>query len=261
MESVDGGAIFHLESIVIVPRLHPGVPPELVVHDEEAHCPYLPGRVSRLPLRLPARALDRGELDQRLALGDRRQGVVLYRTACPECQACVPLRVPVTSFKPDRAQRRALSRGDAELRVEVGDPKVDPRRVELYNLHREGRGLADEQPLIDEEGYHDFLVDTCCDCFEIRYYRGKELVGVAVTDRGERSLSAVYCYYDPKFRGVGIGTYSILKQIQLSASWKLDHLYLGLFIAESSKMAYKARFLPHERLQHGRWVCFDRPGN
>jgi arginyl-tRNA--protein-N-Asp/Glu arginylyltransferase len=35
-------------------------------------------------------------------------------------------------------------------------------------------------------------------------------------------------------------------------------LYLGLFVAECSSMAYKARYLPHERLYDGQWVVFDR---
>jgi arginine-tRNA-protein transferase len=237
----------------------PSTPPEVLVHDELSRCPYLPGRVARMPLRLPVRRLTQLELEQRLREGDRRQGFVLYRTVCPRCKACEPIRLDVRRFVPSRVQRRVATRCERGLRVELGPPIVDARRVELYNAHKFGRGLGDGQPAIDAEGYRDFLVSTCCETFEIRYFVGDKLVGVAVTDRAKKSLSAVYCHYDPEHASLGIGTYSILKQIELCRLWGLTHLYLGLFISDSGHMAYKARFLPNERLIGGTWLRFDRP--
>ena len=69
---------------------------------------------------------------------------------------------------------------------------------------------------------------------------------------------AVYCYYDPDYERLGLGTYSILKQIELCRSFELSYLYLGLFIDDCDRMRYKARFLPHERLVGGRWRRFAR---
>ena len=232
----------------------PGKPPELIVCDELSPCPYLAGRVARMPLRLPCRRLRRRELDQRLAAGDRRQGFVLYRTLCPACDACEPIRIDVTRFVPSRSQRRTLRRGDAALTVTVGKPEADSRRVELYNLHKRERSLADGHPPLEREGYTDFLVSSCCDSFEIRFWLQRELVGVAVVDRGHNSLSAVYCCYDPRLARLSIGTYSILRQILLARELGQRYVYLGLFIAECKPMAYKARFRPHERLIGGRWT-------
>lgn len=243
-----------------VARLMPGRPPELVVYDKPQRCPYLHDRVARMPLRLPSRPLDREELDERLEAGDRRQGFVLYRTACPTCVACEPIRLQVHDFTPSRGQRRVLRRGDAAIRVELGSPLVDNRRVELYNRHKLGRQLGDGQPPIDAEGYRDFLVNTCCDTFEVRYFLGTQLAGVAIVDRGARALSAVYCYYDPSQRSYSLGTYSILKQVQMCKAWGLKYLYLGLFIDECLKMQYKAKFLPHERLLDGTWYRYDSAG-
>jgi arginine-tRNA-protein transferase len=131
---------------------------------------------------------------------------------------------------------------------------VDARRVALYNKHKSERGLSDGQPPIDAEGYRDFLVSTCCDTLEIRYRLGEQLVGIAIADRSTNALSAVYCYYDPDHKRLSLGTYSIMKQLELCRLWGLRHLYLGLYIAECNAMAYKAAFLPHERLLAGRWV-------
>jgi len=212
-----------------------------------------------MPLRLPTRRLRRTEVDVRLQAGDRRQGLVLYRTHCPACSACVPIRIPVARFEFGRAHRRILNRGDRELQILVGAPQLDHHRVELYNAHKSGRGLADGQTPIDLEGYEDFLVNSCCESFELQYRVGDTLVGVAITDRGHRSLSAVYCYYDPSYSRLSIGTYSILKQLELCRRLGLDYLYLGLYIEESARMRYKATFRPHERLLGGRWVRFDDP--
>jgi arginine-tRNA-protein transferase len=82
---------------------------------------------------------------------------------------------------------------------------------------------------------------------------------VALVDRADDSLSAVYCYYDPSYEKLGLGTYSILKQIELCRQWGLRFLYLGLYIEGSVHMRYKARFLPHQRLLDGQWVGFDKP--
>ena len=242
---------------VSVPRLLPGTPPELIVYDKAQRCPYLSHRTARMPLRLPSRPLDREELDARLAAGDRRQGFVLYRTACPSCEACEPIRLDAFDFKFTRSHRRVLQRGDRELSVAIGPPTVDARRVELYNIHKQGRHLDDGQPAIDEEGYRDFLVSTCCDSFEVRFVLDGVLIGVAISDRGARSISAVYCCFDPSYGRFSIGTYSILKQLELCKSWGLRHLYLGLYIADCDRMLYKAKFVPHERLLKGTWERFE----
>jgi arginine-tRNA-protein transferase len=239
-------------------RVVPGEPPELVVYDRLQPCPYLAERIARMPLRIPARLLLRNELEQRLATGDRRQGIFLYRTSCPGCRACEPIRIEVSSFEPNRSQRRARERGNARITVEVAEPIADARRVELYNRHKELRELSSDRDGIDLEGYREFLVVSCCESFELRYLLDGELVGIALVDRSDDALSAVYCYYEPTLEKLGIGTYSVLKQIELCKAWGLRYLYLGLYIAESERMKYKARFLPHQRLIDGAWQTFTR---
>ncbi|HET9958895.1 MAG TPA: arginyltransferase [Polyangiaceae bacterium] len=240
-------------------RVVPGSPPELIVYDEAQPCPYLEGRLARLPLRIPARPLTRSELELRLTTGDRRQGVFFYHTSCPNCTACEPIRIDVQRFVPGRTHRRTLRRGDAALRVDLGPTLVDEARVNLYNRHKLLRGLGAGRAPIDLDGYREFLVLSSCDTFEIRYFLADELVAVAIVDRSERALSAVYCFYDPAFEHLGLGTYSILKQIELCRAWRLRYLYLGLYIEGSQHMAYKARFLPHERLLDGVWSEFTQP--
>src|SRR6185503_8387340 len=115
--------------------------PTVVAYDELDPCPYLPGRTARLPLQYPLRPLSGPEFDERLAAGYRRTGDLVYRTTCPECRACEAIRVLVEEFRPNRTQRRAWRKGRESLTVELGPCRVDAQRVQLYNAHKQSRGL------------------------------------------------------------------------------------------------------------------------
>lgn len=233
-------------------------PHEIVIYDQQERCSYLAGRTARLPLRMPMAKLTGPQFDQRLAEGDRRSGTFLYRTNCPQCTACEPIRVPVDPFQPSRSQRRAWRKGERELTTIVGEPTVDQQRIDMFNAHRLQRGLVSNDREIDQHGYEAFLIETCCDTFEICYFLDSQLVAVAICDDGDASVSAVYCFFDPAFSRYSLGTYSVLKQIELCQKWGKCYLYLGLYIAESPNMSYKANFLPHQRLIGGSWQNFDR---
>ena len=86
--------------------------------DDTIRCPYLPTQTARLPLRLPIRHLRPAELAERLAAGDRRQGVLLYRPTCPTCSACEAIRLEVDRFQPSRTQQSVWRRGDARLQTD-----------------------------------------------------------------------------------------------------------------------------------------------
>ncbi len=233
-----------------------------IVYDELDRCPYLAGHVARLPLRVPARPLTRPEVDAALSAGDRRQGVFLYRPSCPACQACEPIRIPVPDFAPSATHRRTLRAGDARFRLEIGRPVADERRAALYARHKWGRGLTtmdDQEETTDIETYAAFLVESCCESVEFSLWDGEHLVSVAVADRGDRSLSAVYCCFDPAYARFSPGTYTILKQWQHCLAQDVAHLYLGLYVADSAHLSYKANFVPHERRIEGAWTRFERP--
>jgi len=238
----------------------PKTPPpnEVVVHNEPDACAYIDGREARLPLRLPLRRLSPEETDERWAQGDRRHGFLLYRPQCQGCQACEPIRLPVDSFRPSKTQRRVKKRGDALLETRVGKPRFTHERLALYERHKDVRGLriAGESAM-GPRGYKGFFVDECVEALELSYWLGDTLAGVAIADRGAASLSAVYAFYDPDLANLSLGTYSILKQLELCATWGLRHLYLGYYVAENAHMLYKARFKPHERLIGGRWTPFE----
>ncbi len=209
-------------------------------------------------MRLPVRRVASAEFAELLAQGDRRQGVLLYRPACQDCRACTPIRIEVAKFEPSSAQMRAFRSGRNRLRVVLQRPQADAERVALYNRHRSLRGLDHGDDPIGELEYSSFLVESCADTWELSYYLGEQLVGVAIFDRADDALSAVYCHYQPDVPGLSIGVFSVMVHLELCRQWHLPYLYLGFVIDESRAMRYKAGYLPHQRLESGAWRVVNR---
>jgi arginine-tRNA-protein transferase len=246
----------HAQSQPRLVRL-PLQPPALMVLAAEHPCPYLPGKVARLRMREPLLPVSQEGMEWTLAQGERRQGQVLYSPQCNGCQACQPIRLDLLTFRPSQQQIRAHRTGVRRLDVQVGRPEVDAERVALFNHHKTTRGLDDGGEPVTDTAYAHFLVDTCCDSWELRY-RCKttgRLLGIAIVDRSARALSAVYCYYDPTVPGLSIGVFSVLEELALAQRLGLRWLYLGYYIEQCRAMRYKASYLPHEirEPQTGQW--------
>ncbi len=230
-------------------------PKEQVVHDELEPCPYLDGQVARLPLRWQFDDLLGAELDVSLALGDRRVGRMLYRTACPSCDACEPLRIPVDRFVPSRSQKRVLKR-NRDVRVEVGPAHYSPEKLDLYNRHKLERGLARNESGMTRRGYEGWFLRSCANTVEMRYRLEGRLVGVGILDVGARDSSSVYFYFDPDHSRRSLGTFSTLVEIDWLRKRGGRFHYLGLYVGDCRHLAYKASFHPHERRIDGAWRPF-----
>ncbi|NJN47577.1 MAG: hypothetical protein HC808_15100 [Candidatus Competibacteraceae bacterium] len=76
---------------------------------------------------------------------------------------------------------------------------------------------------------------------------------VAVVDRLGDGLSAVYTFFDPAETGRSLGTYAILWQIDEARRQDLEWVYLGYWVRDCQKMAYKIKFQPHELFVAGQW--------
>jgi arginine-tRNA-protein transferase len=80
---------------------------------------------------------------------------------------------------------------------------------------------------------------------------------VAVTDQLDDGLSAVYTFFEPTESSRSLGVFSILQQIEQCRRQGLSHLYLGYWIKESPKMAYKSQYRPLQMFIEGRWVTLN----
>ena len=237
-----------------------GCPLELLVHDEEGECPYGGKGVARLPMRFPLCPMSPAEYDARLEAGDRRQGLMFYSTRCPNCSDCVPIRLNVNDFRFSKTHRRVYRKCEETLRIELGPAICDEDRVKLCELHAHSRDLVrPSDPIMTLEHYSCYFLSGSVSCFEIRMYLENKLVGVAITDNGYKSMSAHYTYYDPAYSRLSLGTYAILKQVQIARRLEMQYLYLGLIVNHNKRLEYKARFFPHELSINGQWTRID-PG-
>jgi arginine-tRNA-protein transferase len=205
---------------------------------------------------MPVGKISLAEADERLADGLRRTGEFVYKTKCPTCDACQPVRIDCSQFEFSKNQKRILSRNNGQLDIRIGPLMADNQRVALFNKHRRQRGLAKRDHDIDLEEYIWGFVRSCFDSFELTYWIQDRLVCLAVCDRGKQSVSAVYTFFDPDLSKESLGTYSILKQIEYCQDRSPKYLYLGYYVQNSPHMAYKERFLPQQRLIDNQWVDF-----
>ena len=213
--------------------------------DREARDLVLDPRDPRLPQLYPM-ALD---------WGFRRSGDIVYRPSCVGCQACVAVRVPVATFRPDRSQRRCLKR-NADVDARIVAPLRTAEHLALYRKYlttrHRGGGMDDhgapefEQFLIGSWNQGRFL--------ELREHGSHRLLAVAVTDLVDGALSAVYTFYDPDEAERGLGTLAVLKQLEWAARDGRAHLYLGYWIAGHAKMDYTRRFQPLEGFNGRGWA-------
>jgi arginine-tRNA-protein transferase len=194
-----------------------------------------------------------------LGQGFRRSGAHVYRPACGTCLRCVPLRVPVQDFAPNRSQRRNLARNCEQVALHVGPARFDVEQYALYRSYVQSRHAEGSMADASEESYGEFLVAPWGG--ETRFLElrlGDRLMAVAVTDRLPGCLSAVYTFFDPAFSDQAPGTYAILCQIEEARRRGLEHLYLGYWIEGCRKMSYKDRFRPLEARIGERWRRYER---
>lgn len=186
--------------------------------------------------------------------GFRRAGEIVYRPQCPGCQACVPSRIDVARFRPQRRHRRALA-ANADLSEHIHAARGESaEHLALYQRYVSGRHAGGGMDDGDPEAFARFLVSGWADTVFLDHRLDGRLVSTAVTDRTPHALSAIYTFFDPDLAPRSLGTHAILRQIDYARRTGRRWLYLGFWIDGHPKMAYKQQYAAFEiRDGDGRW--------
>ena len=216
-------------------------------------CPYLEGRMERklfTSLSVEGAARLNDTLSKQ---GFRRSQNVLYRPSCADCAACLSARIDVAAFSPTKSQRRTSKR-NADLRRRATSPWATEEQYELFRDYLEERhaegGMAD----MDVFEFAAMIEETPIRSRVIEYVHPERgLTAAALTDVLDDGYSAVYSFFDPDRQTDSLGSYMILRLVALAAERGLDYVYLGFWVQESRKMAYKSRFTPLEAFVDNGW--------
>lgn len=223
-------------------------------------CPYLEGREERkLFTHLTGRRAT--VLHQLLSEhGFRRSQNLIYRPACEGCSACQATRIIANEFTPAKRHKRNLKRNDDIVGEELM-PRVTAEQYDLFKSYlgtRHAGGGMTQMSFLD---YEYMVEDTPVDSMLVEYRltaadgTAGELVGVALSDVMAEGLSMVYSFFNPQLESRGLGTYMILDHIKRVQRASLKYVYLGYWVPNSPKMAYKAAFKPLEiQTGHSGWT-------
>ncbi|HYB09958.1 MAG TPA: arginyltransferase [Alphaproteobacteria bacterium] len=222
-------------------------------------CPYLFGRIERSIFTDLTSAEGDRLYETLLRGGFRRSHQVAFRPACPECQACVPVRVLTESFE-ERPWMRRILKLNAPLAVEVVPARASREQYALFRRYIATRHGDGEMALMDYDDYRNMIEDSPVRSFvlEFRDPLGV-LVAACLADRLSEGFSAVYSFFAAGGKWPSLGSYMILHLILAAQQRSLPYVYLGYWVGGSRKMAYKARFRPLEALGSEGWRKFDPP--
>ena len=216
-------------------------------------CPYVQGRTERKVVT-EITGPDADGLHDRLSrAGFRRSHNIAYAPVCPACNACVPIRIPTTTFQPDRTLRK-LARLNAAVEGFEVPARATAEQFQLFQRYQQARHGDGDMAVMSFYDYRAMVEDTPIESLVVEFRDPDDsLVGACLADRLGDGLSAVYSFFAPDLTRRSLGTYAILWLIERARAMGLPYVYLGYWVPESRKMAYKARFRPSEILAGGAW--------
>ncbi|MBT3395591.1 MAG: arginyltransferase [Alphaproteobacteria bacterium] len=212
-------------------------------------CPYLEDRVER-KLFTPLVGRNAGRLHEALASsGFRRSQSIVYKPACEDCHACIPVRVRVEDFIATKSLRRIANR-NKDLVTHECPPIATGEQYHLFHHYQKSRHQDSGMASMDFGEFQDMVEDTAVPTRMVEFRNGDgRLVATCLTDQMTDGLSLCYSFFDPTESIRSLGSFMVLWHIQHAAKLGLSYVHLGYWIAESPKMSYKTRFQPLEGLR------------
>lgn len=219
-------------------------------------CGYLPNKLAQSLIASPQHLITANVYSGLIQQGFRRSGKFAYRPHCESCSECIPVRVILRDFLANRSQKRAFKQHQ-HLQIFILPVAFNTVHFSLYSDYQATRHSDEkviEKELDDADQYKNFLCQSNVESVMVEFRENGLLKMVSVIDIVRDGISAVYTFYDTSDSKASLGTFNVLWQIEWAKSLSLPYLYLGYWIKDSQKMAYKQNFKPLEKLIDGEWI-------
>lgn len=234
-------------------------------------CGYLPNKLAQSLIASPQHLIDANIYSGLIQQGFRRSGKFAYRPHCENCRECVPVRIILQEFIASRSQKRAYKQHQ-NLFSRILPIAFHAEHYALYAAYQKARHAdtlenkkvasdnksqpkkIDKTEQDEIEQYNNFLCQTNVESVMVEFRENGQLKMVSVIDLVRDGISAVYTFYETNDVRASFGTYNVMWQIDWAKSLNFPYLYLGYWIKDSRKMAYKQNFKPLEKLIDGEWV-------
>lgn len=217
----------------------------------QSRCSYFKDKIhtAHVIFNEPGVIVDNEIFEKLLEKGYRRSGLIFYKSICPDCQGCIPIRINVSDFNPSKSQRKVFKK-NSHVRILSEENNSSVLKYEIMKKYME---VKHGNTSLNYSSFDSNYCSSCVETKDFLYYYEDNLRAVGIVDLTDNCISTVYFYFDPDIKKFSPGVFSVLKEIEFCKTTAREDYYLGYFIKNHTKMDYKANFKPYELLINGKW--------
>ena len=165
----------------------------------------------------------------------------------------MPVRIVVAEFQLAGSLAR-IRRRNSDLTLSITLPRATREQYALFGQYLDHRHGDGEMAGMDFRDYRAMVEDTAVDSRMLELRDSSDtLLAACLADWSSDGVSAVYSFFAPEAARRSLGSDMILRLIEVARNDHLPYVYLGYWIQNSRKMAYKSRFRPLEVFGAAGW--------
>jgi arginine-tRNA-protein transferase len=192
-----------------------------------------------------------------------------FKKACADCEACLPVRIPLQRFIMNKDHRNILAANHLKLEFGDGLPPVREGGVtnswrqltETYNGTRFGSGnraVTGMEPYAMGPSGDEFVeqhrkIPGMTPFYMTAAHENGDPAGFVIFHLGKKSVYATRLIYDLDLRKQQIGHYLALETIRELQSRGADYFYLAEW-AQNSSFSWKDKLRPLELRFADEWI-------
>ena len=154
-----------------------------------------------------------------------------------------PTRYVVPNFKVTRSMRRVLAR-NRDLKIVTRSLRITPAKEDLFLAHHLQRFGYEPESTLNER--HKYQLCHQVQLMEMCYFVNDTLIAFNIFERGAYSLWSNIGVWSPAHWRRGLGTLTILKEIEYARANDMLYYYMGNYWPGNPDYEYKTRFQPME---------------